>query len=207
MLTIGEILRHEREEKGISLIDVEKKIKIREKFLKAIEENKWDIFSSKIYIEGIIRNYASILGLDSKKILIFFRRDYEKKEEPVFKRQFSRNQLIPETKKYLRVAIISVFILFAIYFGYQLKIYLSPPKVTIVSPTKNTFKNQDRVKIIGRTEKEATINIFGDRVYQDKNGVFIYDFPLNPGKNELVIEVIGANGKKTVIKKEFFLTP
>ncbi len=207
MLIVGEILKAEREKKGISLADIEKKIKVRRRFLEAIEANNWSLFNSKIYIEGIIKNYASTLGLDAKKILIFFRRDYSQKEDIIFKKQVSNKHLVPESKKYFRLAIVGIFLLFAIYFGYQLKTYFSPPTLTIISPTKNFFTNQDRVKIIGRTEKEATINIFGDRIYQDKNGFFSYEFPLNPGKNELIIDAIGANGKQTIIKREFFLNP
>ncbi|MBI2049330.1 helix-turn-helix domain-containing protein, partial [Candidatus Roizmanbacteria bacterium] len=36
MLTVGEILRRERETKGLKLSDIEKKTRVREKFLKAL---------------------------------------------------------------------------------------------------------------------------------------------------------------------------
>lgn len=205
MLTVGEILKQEREKRGLHLSDIEKEIRVRTKFLKAIEENKWDIFTSKIYIEGVIKNYAELFELDVKKMLAFFRREYEKKEEITFRKRISSKYLTPETKKYLYRFVVFISLLFLAYFLYQLKLYLSPPKVEIVSPITNTFKKESRIQIIGRTEKEAAITIFGNRIYQNKNGVFVYDFPLKKGKNMLVIEVIGANGKKTVLKKEFFL--
>lgn len=206
MLTVGEILRQEREKSGRSLSDIEKEIRVRGKFIAAIEENKWDIFTSKIYIEGIIKNYAGLLGLDVKKMLAIFRREYEKKEEITFRKKISSKYLTPETKKYLYRLVVFLFILFFAYFSYQLKLYFSPPKVEIVSPKTNVFKKEDRIQIIGKTETEAAITIFGNRVYQNKNGVFVYDFPLKKGKNILIIEVVGANGKKTILKKEFFLT-
>ncbi|MBI4009457.1 helix-turn-helix domain-containing protein, partial [Candidatus Roizmanbacteria bacterium] len=64
MLSVGEILKKHREKLGIKLSEVEKQIRIREKFLRAIEENDWNIFTSKIYISGIIKNYSQYLGLD-----------------------------------------------------------------------------------------------------------------------------------------------
>ncbi len=205
MLTVGEILRKAREKKGLTISQVEKAIRVRAKFLSAIEENNWNSFSSKIYITGIITNYAKFLGLDQGKMQAFFRRDYEKLEESQFKQRISTKSLAPQTRSVIYAAIFFVFLLFSFYFGFQLKIYLRPPTVTIVSPQKNTFRSTDRIHIIGRTEKEASILIFGDHVYQNKDGVFEYDFPLHKGNNELIVEVTGANGKKTVYKKVYIL--
>ncbi len=205
MLTVGQILRTTREKKNLSLQQVEKHSRIRAKFLQALEENNWSSFSSKIYITGLIKNYSKFLGLDENKMLAFFRRDYERSEETRFRQRISTRSLMPETRTVIYVGLFIVFLLFSVYFGYQIKIYLTPPKVTVVSPQKSTFRSTSRIQVIGRTEKEATISIFGDRVYQNKDGVFEYSFPLKKGKNELVIEVTGANGKKTVYKKTFVL--
>ena len=87
---------------------------------------------------------------------------------------------------------------------FQLSQFLSPPRVTIVSPIASKFRSLDSIKITGKTEKEASITIYGEKVYPNKDGVFEYNFPLKQGKNELIIEVVGANGKKSVLKKDYF---
>lgn len=206
MLSVGEMLKKERERKGIILPDIEKQIRIREKFLRAVEENDWNFFSSKVYVAGVIRNYAIFLGMDPKKILAFFRRDYEKTEEVRFKRKLSHDRLAPETKRIFTISISILFIVFAAYFGYQLTLYFSPPKVVFIAPTQNTFKREDKVKIIGKTDKDALITIFNERVYQNKEGIFEFNLPLKKGNNEVFIEVIGANGKKVIIHKTFTKT-
>ncbi len=203
MTSVGELLKQERVKLGINLDEVEKQIKIRQKFLQAVEENNWNIFTSKIYINGIIKNYSLYLGLDPKKTLAFFRRDYERLETVRFKKKVSSRYLAPETRKLAALALILVFLIFFGYFGYQLKVYFSPPKVTIISPKTEVIKKEDKVKVIGKTEKDASVTIFGDRIFQNKEGVFEYEFPLHKGKNELSIEVVGANGKKSVVKKIF----
>lgn len=203
MLSVGELLKTERERQSITLQQVEKYIKVREKFLRAIELNNWDFFSSKIYISGIIKNYARYLKLDPRKMLAFFRRDYEKKETVRFKRKVSSKYLTPETRKIVLSAIVFICILFLSYFGYQLNQFFSPPKVTILAPRSTDTVREDKIKIIGKTEKEAYITIFGEKVFPNKEGIFEYEFPVKKGSNTLEIEVIGANGKKTVIKKEF----
>ena len=111
--------------------------------------------------------------------------------------------LSSESKKLSIIGISFIILLFLGYFSYQLKIYFSPPKITITSPLSQTIKREDRVKIIGITEKDAMITILGERVYQDETGKFEYNFPLLKENNELTIEVVGANGKKTVVKKNY----
>ena len=201
MLTVGEILKKEREKKGYSLSHIEKKIRVRESFLKAIEANNWSTFSSKIYITGIIKNYARFLGIDPGRALAFFRRDYGRKEDISFKKAASSKHLVPESRQYAIAGLTFLILIFFTYFAFQLNLFLSPPKVTLLSPKTSQFKKQNRVKIVGKTEKDATITIFGERLYQNKEGIFEFNFPLHKGKNELVIEVVGANGRKAIYKK------
>lgn len=203
MLSVGEIIKKQRERMNIDFPEIEKKIKVRQKFLRAVEDNNWQIFSSKVYISGIIRNYSLFLGLDPNNTLAFFRRDYEKHEAIRFKRKLSGSYFTPETKKIFSVLLMLIFILFFGYFGFQLKLYFSPPKVIIIAPKENILHKKDRVSILAKTEKDATVTIMGERIYQNSDGLFEFDFPLKKGKNELVIEVVGANGRKNVFKSVF----
>ncbi len=204
MLTVGEILRRQRESKNIQLTDVEKQIKIRAKFLQAVENNDWNFFSSKIYITGIIKNYANFLELDPKKMLAFFRRDYEKKEDMRFKRRIASAYLTPETKKVVIMVLTGIFLIFFAYFGFQIKSYLSPPSVVFMAPKADHFSTETSIDVIGKTDKDAMISIFGDRVFQNKDGIFEYNFPLHDGQNILTIDLVGANGKKAIVKKSFY---
>ena len=205
MLTVGKILKSQRQKKNLKLEDIEKDIRVRLKFLSAIEDDDWTLFSSKVYIGGLIRNYSKYLDLDPDRLLAFFRRQYAKKEEESFKKRLSAKYLTPQTRKLIYFFMIIIISAFVYYFGYQVQRFISPPKVEILSPDTLTFKNQDRVKIVGQTEKEAVVKIFGERIYQNDKGIFNYDLPLKLGKNKLSIEVIGANGKTTILKEEYVL--
>lgn len=203
MLTIGEILMKERKERNITLEELEKITKIRKKNLEAVEKNDWKKFPSKTYIVGIIKTYGKFLNLNEDKLIAFFRRQYEKKEDIRFKERISKTHLTPQTKKIFKLSILLIFFLFFLYFGYQLIVYFSPPKVEIISPKGTVFKREEKIKLIGKTEKEAMVNINGERVYQNKDNIFETIIPLINLKNEVVIEVTGANGRKTIIKKIF----
>jgi len=204
MLSVGSILKNEREKKGLLLSDIEKQIKIREKYLKAIEDENWSYFSSKIYITGILKNYSRVLNLDHKKVLAFFRRDYEKKEEVKFKRKVSSGYLTSETKVFFKLGLAVLSFLFILYFVFQLKIYFSPPSFTLITPTVKNFTIEKSVRITGKTDKDTSITIAGERIYQNKEGVFTYEYSINEGKNKLIINLIGANGKKSMIEENFY---
>lgn len=205
MLTVGKILKTQRDKKNISLEEIEKEIRVRSKYLSAIENDDWSLFSSKVYISGIIKNYSNYLGLDPNKILAFFRRQYEMKEDISFKKRLSAKYITPQTRKIIYTLTVLIIFAFIYYFGYQVKRFVSPPKVEIVSPKEETFKNIDRIKIVGQTEKEAVIKIYGERIYQNDKGIFTYNMPLKSGKNILEIHITGANGKETTLKKTYTL--
>lgn len=204
MLSVGTILKKEREKKGLLLADIEKQIKVREKYLKAIEDENWDYFSSKIYIMGILTNYSRILNLDQKKVIAFFRRDYEKKEEVKFKKKVPSGYLTSETKIFFKFGLMILTCFFIIYFIFQLKTYFSPPSLILLTPTVNNFNVEKNIKITGKTDKDTNVTIFGERIYQNKEGIFTYEYSINEGENKLIINLIGANGKKATFEKIFF---
>ena len=115
--------------------------------------------------------------------------------------------MLSERRRSTVIGLAVVALLFFSYFGYQIYRYVAPPSVTISEPTETSFKRVDKVEVVGKTEKEATITIFGSRIFQDENGVFHYDYPLKVGKNKLVIKVQGANGKSTIVEREYVLSP
>ena len=69
MVEVGQILRQSREEKGISLKQVEQALKIRCKFLSALENDERINSLSEIYVNGFLRSYALYLGLDADHIM------------------------------------------------------------------------------------------------------------------------------------------
>lgn len=203
METIGKIFLHERQKKNLTLEQVEKDLKIRKKYLEKIERDEWD-FSSKIYIEGVIKNYAHYLNLNEKKFLAIFRREYDKKEEISFKEKIDKHLIISDKTRWLKLALVFFGIFFILYFSYQLLNYYLPPKIKIISPKTKDFIGTEKIKIIGQTKPESQIFILGNEVYPDKNGLFSYELPLRKGDNKLVIEVIGPNGKKSIYENIYY---
>jgi hypothetical protein len=64
MFAIGDSLREARTRRGLSAADVHKSIRIRERYLTALEEERWEILPGEAYTKGFLRTYAEYLGLN-----------------------------------------------------------------------------------------------------------------------------------------------
>ena len=69
MKEIGDILRRTREEKGISIKDIQEVTKIRLRYLEAIDEGDFEAIPGEVYRKGFIVNYANAVGLDGQSVL------------------------------------------------------------------------------------------------------------------------------------------
>jgi Helix-turn-helix domain/RodZ C-terminal domain len=63
---IGDSLREARVRRGLSPADVHKAIRIRERYLTALEEERWDMLPGEAYTKGFLRTYADFLGLQGQ---------------------------------------------------------------------------------------------------------------------------------------------
>lgn len=71
---IGATLREARTRRKVDLVDVEAAIKIRVRYLQAIENEEWDALPGGAYTRGFIRTYANHLGLDGDRLADDYKR-------------------------------------------------------------------------------------------------------------------------------------
>jgi cytoskeletal protein RodZ len=62
----------------IDMSDVETQTKIRAKYLRAIENEEWDLLPGPVYVKSFLRTYGDYLGLDSRMLVEEFKRRYER---------------------------------------------------------------------------------------------------------------------------------
>jgi cytoskeleton protein RodZ len=75
---VGTILRTARNRRKIELSDVEAATRIRLRYLRAIEDEEWDVLPGGFYTRGFIRTYASFLGLDGERLVADYRDSVER---------------------------------------------------------------------------------------------------------------------------------
>jgi hypothetical protein len=66
MFEIGNSLREARLRQGLEYVDIEQQTKIRSKYLKALEDEQFELLPAPTYVKGFLRNYADALGLDGQ---------------------------------------------------------------------------------------------------------------------------------------------
>ena len=52
----------------IDISEVEARTKIRAKYLRAIENEEWDLLPGPVYVKSFLRTYGDYLGLDSRML-------------------------------------------------------------------------------------------------------------------------------------------
>lgn len=72
---IGATLREARNRRKLDLSEVEAAIKIRPRYLSALENEDWDVLPGGAYTRGFIRTYAAFLGLDGERLADEYRRE------------------------------------------------------------------------------------------------------------------------------------
>lgn len=69
MNELGHILREARETKGLTLVQVQDRIRINTKFLEAMENGRFESLPSPVHGRGFLRNYARFLELEPEPLL------------------------------------------------------------------------------------------------------------------------------------------
>ena len=66
MFELGISLREARTRQGLDIPQAELATKIRGKYLRALEEEHFDVLPAETYVKGFLRTYADFLGLDGQ---------------------------------------------------------------------------------------------------------------------------------------------
>lgn len=206
MRTIGEILKRARVEKKLTFEEIEVHLRIRKKFLMALEENSWEKLPSLPYIKGFLKNYSSFLGLKPDEMLAIFRRQF---------RQQEKQGLLPEgvteslnqsrfryTPKTISILVIVFFILFFFgYLFYQYRNITNPPPLDIISPKEGQIFSSDRISVTGITNTDAVVLINNQKIAVDDSGHFSTTVTFAPGTNIVVVESVSKYNRKNTIKR------
>jgi hypothetical protein len=78
MPEIGPTLREARMRARIDISEIETTTKIRAKYLRALENEEWDLLPGPTYVKTFLRTYAEALGLDAKLIVEEYKLRHER---------------------------------------------------------------------------------------------------------------------------------
>jgi len=148
----------------ISIDEVETRTKIRSKYLRAIENEEWDLLPGPVYAKSFIRTYGDFLGLDSRMLVDEFRRRYERPSDydlrPISplsreRKRSARGPLLPSW-------LVILFVLVAV--GAALYVVGSQTKTPAPTGTRPTATQQgppvrDHQRALAQTPKTVKLQL------------------------------------------------
>jgi len=81
MPEIGATLREARMRARIDITEVEQATKIRAKYLRALENEEWNLLPGSTFIKSFLREYADFLGLDARSLVEEYKLRYDRPSE------------------------------------------------------------------------------------------------------------------------------
>jgi cytoskeleton protein RodZ len=78
MPDIGASLREARMRARIDITEIEAQTKIRAKYLRALENEEWDLLPGPTYVKTFLRTYAEALGLDGRLLVEEYKLRHER---------------------------------------------------------------------------------------------------------------------------------
>lgn len=212
MKTIGEILRNERLKKNYQTSQIALAIKIKEKFIFAMENNDFSFFPEEVFALGHIQNYAEFLELDFNEIIPFFRRTWEMKRNQFDEKsknhanEFVFNSKIDSVgRNFSRIILVSgiglIIAAFIFFLVLQYERNIIHPKLKIVYPAEDIATSSEKITLKGETDNDDKIFVNGEEIKVDENGFFEFSIDLNQGLNKFVFRAVNPYQKETTVER------
>jgi len=118
MFEIGNSLREARLRQGLDFPDVERATKIRPKYLRALEDEQFEILPAQTYVKGFLSTYAEFLGLDGQLYVDEYNSRYVTREEEMPSSGPRRSPGRPRSRRIessvVLAALVGIAVLFAL---------------------------------------------------------------------------------------------
>jgi cytoskeletal protein RodZ len=165
----GKHLKTGRELQNLSIEEASKLTKIRGRFLKAIEEDRYELLPPGLYLRGFLAAYARCLGLDPNDVVLRYQKYLEgltiSEEKPLEPQKLEPQKHVLFLSKratlYLFLVLLSIMTLLVTFFGTQIpKESFRPtldqkePKLAPV-PSGSQIQNQGRTQVVMSEPKKV----------------------------------------------------
>jgi cytoskeletal protein RodZ len=216
---LGETLRAQREKKGITLDQAAADTRIREKFLKALEDADYQSLPGAVYTKGFLRNYAGYLDLDQDDVVVMFHQergtvaaDPSRSFEPM--RPLMHRSLIFTPAVLVPVVVLAGIVLFVGYLYYQFTSFAVPPALDVTDPSTDAIVQDGKYVIKGQTVPggRVTVQVFPGPltiadIHPAADGTFTATVALTQGANHVIVEVLDQSGKVSRVSRSILLQP
>ncbi|SEN34944.1 helix-turn-helix domain-containing protein [Paenibacillus sp. OV219] len=152
MSDLGALLRKAREQRNLSLDDIQELTKIRKRYLEAIEDGNYKVLPGSFYVRAFVKNYADAVGLDAEEVLRLYTNEIpssapEQVIEPVQRPRRSQSHTSDRLSRWgFRTLMWSFLLLIAVL------VYV----YAIKQPDKDNVNSADQTKMTDQTKPLET---------------------------------------------------
>ena len=201
---IGNSLREARLRQGSELPRVEADTKIRAKYLRALEEERFEVLPGETYVKGFLRTYSEYLGLDGQLYVDEFNSRFTREEEPLAppqpRKQLARSRAVESNFVIVALAgIIAVTILVVVAWKFG---STGPPTsrgipAAVNTPTGSTGTSTEEARATRRSanHKKTKLVLYADggdswlRVRsRSATGKLLYEGTLQSGQTQRFVD-------------------
>lgn len=182
---IGNLLKSKREEKGLSIFEVAKDLKINPTYISALEEGDTDKVPALVFFKGFLKNYGNYLGLDGKELVNILSREVLKEKED---KNFNMDDTLlkeESKKKVFRLVFLTFVALLIIfswvrvsYINYQKNIEIEKRKASnfnILTTAKEISLHEEKKKILNESSNISKEDLITLKVTKDSWVELVYD--------------------------------
>ncbi len=206
---LSDKLKKARLENDLSLLDLQEKTKIQEKYLKALEDGEYEKLPGDVYARTWIKVCAKVLNLPVKELLD----DYSVEKSVIT----NTNNLTKEEKRtnsikhnILKPRVINFFIITLVllsllgYLVFEVVNIIKQPQITITEPVNNFRTTDNNILIKGTTEIGVELKINNETILLNNDGLFEKNINLSMGLNNLIISVKKKHSRTNNIELTIF---
>ena len=209
--TIGERIRKQREKLGISVHDLAQDIQAPQKFVEAFEEDRYEIFSAKVYAFGFLKKLLKAVKFENQESLLQeFSNEWEvrmfRKKKELTPLPLNRGSEPLVTPARLGIGIGGVFLVILLLFlGVRLFRFVGTPSIAIEEPKNESEYAGPFVRVRGRTEKESSLTVNGRELKIDESGRFDEEIEFGAGGHTLEFLSVNRFGKESKEKRNIVI--
>ncbi len=190
---------------GVDLEAAEREIKVRVRYLEALEQGDYRALPSNVYVKGFLQSYCKYLGIDFAEIYQLYQKEGRvcgmNTENQLIKtdEKVGKSSLVITPKSFIWPSVIVAVVLIVGYVFYQVTGFASAPKLEIASPSRDMIVTENNMLFEGTTDGDASLTINGQAVTVNSDGHFKEAIALQNGLN--TVELKARNKSKRETKK------
>lgn len=206
--TIGELLKQERQQRGVSLPELSAKTKVRREYLEALESGDLSCLPAAPFVKGYIRACARVLGLDADSLIAILRRDYKQD----YHGQLISRSLVGKDHSHwwsnvsiswMGLAALGLLFSILVYGGFKWYEATRPPYLELTSPADQATVSS-QFEVSGYSDPQVLLLVNDTPVALNPDGSFVTNLEITH-KGLAMISVQAMDQKDRVTKIDRFV--